>query len=76
MSLKTVLVTGSNRGVGLEMVRQLVAGHAALGSPKHVFACFRDSGKAGELKNIASGVKNGTKVHLVHMGKSWGIFGN
>jgi len=67
MSLKTVLVTGSNRGIGLEMIRQLVAGRSALGQPRHVFACCRNQAKATELKSIAAESKSGTTVHIVPM---------
>lgn len=34
-----ILVTGSNRGIGLELVKQLVA---ATGEHGHIFACCRE----------------------------------
>lgn len=40
MSLQTVLITGANRGLGLEMVRQLLA---SLSPPEHVIATTRQS---------------------------------
>ena len=38
MSLTSVLVTGANRGLGLEFVKQLVA---LASPPKHIFATCR-----------------------------------
>src|SRR5690349_15214208 len=44
--MKQVLVTGANRGIGLEFVRQL----AARGD--QVFAAVRTPGRAGELQDL------------------------
>ncbi|KQK74857.1 hypothetical protein AAES_152150 [Amazona aestiva] len=38
---RSVLVTGSNRGIGLELVRQLAASPRP---PQHIFATCRDPG--------------------------------
>jgi NAD(P)-dependent dehydrogenase (short-subunit alcohol dehydrogenase family) len=45
-----ILITGANRGIGLEFVRQ----YAAAGETVH--ACCRDPGKAAELKAVAGDV--------------------
>ncbi|XP_062997437.1 C-signal-like [Elgaria multicarinata webbii] len=47
----SVLVTGANRGIGLELVRQLL-GQAR--PPRWVFATCRDPAKAQELKKLGS----------------------
>ncbi|XP_032087206.1 uncharacterized oxidoreductase C663.06c-like [Thamnophis elegans] len=49
----SVLVTGSNRGLGLEMVRQLVRKN---NPPKWIFATCRDPAgpRAQDLKNLAA----------------------
>lgn len=48
----SVLVTGSNRGIGLELIRQLVESPS---SPDHIFAGCRDPGgpRAQELQALA-----------------------
>ncbi|XP_013407187.1 uncharacterized protein LOC106171396 [Lingula anatina] len=46
----TVLVTGANRGIGLELVRQIVARQ---NPPKHVFATCRDPDRAKDLQALA-----------------------
>ncbi|HSJ49074.1 MAG TPA: SDR family oxidoreductase [Gammaproteobacteria bacterium] len=52
---KTILVTGSNRGIGLEVVRQ----YAAAGWQVH--ACCRDPERATELHALAT---ENQKIHL------------
>ncbi|XP_044283989.1 uncharacterized oxidoreductase C663.09c-like [Varanus komodoensis] len=49
---RSVLVTGSNRGIGLELVKQLVA---ASNRPQWIFATCRDPDgpRAQDLKNLA-----------------------
>ncbi|XP_060110148.1 C-signal-like [Heteronotia binoei] len=53
LSARSVLVTGSNRGIGLELVRQLVGKSKG---PEWVFATCRDpeGPRAQELKNLAA----------------------
>ncbi|XP_060110145.1 C-signal-like [Heteronotia binoei] len=49
----SVLVTGANRGIGLELVRQLLSKPDA---PRWIFACSRepDGERGQELRNLAS----------------------
>ena len=54
-----VLITGANRGLGLEFVRQ----YAAAGD--RVFACARDPGSAAELREIAAASGGRVTVHLL-----------
>jgi len=67
MSLKNVLVTGSNRGIGLEMIRQLIKGQTAMGRPENIFACCRDPKQARDLEKIANETKDEVKLHLVEL---------
>jgi len=61
MSSKTVLITGANRGLGLEFVQQFLK----LSPPaKHIIAVCRAPDKAPELKKIAASNPN---VHLLGM---------
>lgn len=47
---KSVLITGCNRGIGLELVKQLVSFSK---TPEFIFACCRKPQEANELKAIA-----------------------
>ena len=47
MSIRSVLVTGANRGIGLEFVRQLLALQTP---PKHVLASCRNP-DAAQVRN-------------------------
>eukprot|EP00794_Sanderia_malayensis_P014983 gene14983-16529_t len=58
---RSVFVTGSNRGIGLEFVKQLIKPEKA---PEHVFAACRSPDKAEDLKKIAEEHKN---VHIVKL---------
>jgi NAD(P)-dependent dehydrogenase (short-subunit alcohol dehydrogenase family) len=49
--MTTIVVTGANRGIGLEFARQYSAEGAS------VIACCRDTSKAGKLKELGSGVR-------------------
>src|ERR1700742_3754477 len=49
--MTTVLITGANRGIGLEFVKQYAADGA------DVIACCREPGKAAELKAIKGKVR-------------------
>ncbi|XP_015266922.1 PREDICTED: C-factor-like [Gekko japonicus] len=53
LNVRSVLVTGSNRGIGLELVRQLVGKSKG---PEWVFATCRDpeGPRAQDLKNLAA----------------------
>ena len=45
MSLtKSVMITGSNRGIGLELVKQLLKMETP---PKHIFATYRNTANSG-----------------------------
>uniref|UniRef100_T1JY62 Ketoreductase (KR) domain-containing protein n=1 Tax=Tetranychus urticae TaxID=32264 RepID=T1JY62_TETUR len=61
LNVSSVLVTGANRGIGLELVRQL----ASL-KPKisHVIATCRNPDAAKELKSIAQANNN---VHILKL---------
>uniref|UniRef100_A0A8D0G300 C-factor-like n=1 Tax=Sphenodon punctatus TaxID=8508 RepID=A0A8D0G300_SPHPU len=63
LSARSVLVTGSNRGIGLELVRQLL-GHP--NPPQWIFATCRDpeGASAQELKNLASKHQSLVRVSL------------
>ncbi len=58
--METVLITGANRGIGLELSKR----YAAAGN--RVLACCRDPGTATELQNLAKSNKAVT-VHGVHV---------
>ncbi len=51
MSARNILITGCNRGIGLELVRQLLKKH----SPDNLFATCRNPEQASELAQIAKG---------------------
>lgn len=53
INARSVLVTGSNRGIGLEMIRQLLGNS---NRPEWIFATCRDpeGPRAQELKNVAA----------------------
>ena len=57
MSFLSVLVTGANRGIGLEFVRQFLS---LSPPPKHIIATCRAPDSADELKKLASG-----QVHVL-----------
>lgn len=50
MSYANILITGANRGIGLEFVKQ----YASLASTKLLFATCRNESKASDLKQIAA----------------------
>ncbi|XP_054165660.1 C-factor-like [Oppia nitens] len=69
MSLQTVLVTGANRGIGLELVRQLLAEQ---NPPKHLIATTRPTANSTELDTLAAKHQN---LHVIHMeGKAYDSF--
>jgi len=59
LSLKSVFITGASRGIGLELVRQLVT---MPHPPKHIFATCRKPDAAKELQELA-GKYPGVHVH-------------
>ncbi|XP_015787194.1 uncharacterized protein LOC107364376 [Tetranychus urticae] len=61
LDVSTVLVTGSNRGIGLEFVRQLASLEPKI---SHVIATCRDPDAAEELKSIA---KTNNNVHILKL---------
>ena len=60
MEVRRVLVTGANKGIGLELVR----GFAASG--RHVIACCRAPGDAKDLQALAADDEH-VEVHEVHV---------
>lgn len=58
MSYANILITGANRGIGLEMVRQYVA----KASTRLLFATCRDEAKATELRQVAANSDNKVKI--------------
>ncbi|XP_054166241.1 uncharacterized protein LOC128963752 [Oppia nitens] len=61
MSLQTVMVTGANRGIGLELVRQLLA---EPNPPQHLIATTRAKANRAELDALA--VKH-PNLHVIDM---------
>ncbi len=63
--METVLITGANRGIGLELASR----YAAAGN--RVLACCREPAKADKLQALAKSRK-GLTIHGVHVadGKS------
>jgi len=57
--MKTVMVTGANRGIGLELVRQFAAGGA------RVLACCREPRSADALQGLAAGSDGRFTIHKV-----------
>ena len=60
MSFLSVLVTGANRGIGLEFVRQFLS---LSPPPKHIIATCRTPESADELKKLAS--SSSGRVHVL-----------
>jgi NAD(P)-dependent dehydrogenase (short-subunit alcohol dehydrogenase family) len=56
-----ILITGANRGLGLEFTRQCAA------AGWRVVACCRRSAEADELKSIAADAKGRVKLHLLNV---------
>jgi len=61
MGLTSVLVTGANRGIGLEFVKQFLA---LANPPQHVFATCRQPDEAKELQSLASANNN---LHVLEL---------
>lgn len=60
MSYSNIFITGANRGIGLEFVRQ----YSRLESTKVIFATCRDPSKSTELKKLAA---SSPKVKLIEL---------
>lgn len=60
--MTSILITGANRGLGLEFVKQFLS---SVPTPKHIIATCRQPDKADQLKTVANG-SNGT-VHVVKL---------
>ncbi|KAJ7311937.1 hypothetical protein JRQ81_006258 [Phrynocephalus forsythii] len=63
LGARSVLVTGTNRGIGLELVRQLLS---SPDPPQHLFACSRqpDGENGQELRKLVSSHPNVTILKL------------
>ncbi|XP_045198422.2 C-factor-like [Mercenaria mercenaria] len=61
LSPKSVLITGSNRGIGLEFVRQFLK---FVDPPKYILACCRFPEKASKLTEIA---QTSPYVHVIKL---------
>ncbi|KAJ6644332.1 putative oxidoreductase [Pseudolycoriella hygida] len=59
MSFSSVLITGANRGIGLELVKQLAN---SADPPTHIFATSRQPDKAKVLNELASKSSN---IHVI-----------
>lgn len=55
--MRTVLITGANRGIGLEFVRQYAM------DGWRIFACCRTPAAAGALDRLAAQYPNGISIH-------------
>lgn len=61
MTSFSVLITGCNRGIGLELVKQFLKKNP---SPDHLFATARNTTAPGELSELAAANEN---LHLVEL---------
>jgi len=61
MSSFSVLITGCNRGIGLELVKQFLKKNPP---PNHLFATARNTTAAGELTELAASNEN---LHLIQL---------
>lgn len=57
--MKTVLITGANKGIGLELTKQY------LQDQWQVFACCRDPGKASELAKLKNDYPTQCEIHAL-----------
>jgi len=61
MSPRSVLITGCNRGIGLELVKQFLK---VDNPPQHIIATCRKPDEAKELTELASGNNSVTVIPL------------
>ena len=59
--MQTLLITGANRGIGLELSRQFA------GAGWRVFACCRDPAKAAELAKLQQGSDGAVSLHALEV---------
>ncbi|XP_073984446.1 SDR family oxidoreductase sniffer isoform X2 [Rhodnius prolixus] len=59
--MKSILITGSNRGIGLGLVKALIKNRTI---PKHIIATCRQPNQAKELQNLAESNKN---IHILQL---------
>lgn len=57
--MKTALITGANRGIGLELTKQY------LNDEWNVFACCRDPGKAKDLAKLKADFPRSCEIHAL-----------
>jgi len=60
--VRSVLITGCNRGIGLELVKQFLCQESA---PQHLFATCRDPSSAQSLKDLQE--KHKDKLHILKL---------
>ncbi len=65
--MRTVFITGANRGIGLELVRQYIA------AGEDVHACCRRPGGAAELKALEKANRDRLHVHALDVTKTEAI---
>lgn len=61
MSPRSIFITGCNRGIGLELVRQFLSSPSP---PDHLFATYRSEAKSGELLELA---QTSPTVHAIQL---------
>uniref|UniRef100_A0A023F2E8 Putative short-chain dehydrogenase n=1 Tax=Triatoma infestans TaxID=30076 RepID=A0A023F2E8_TRIIF len=72
--MKSILITGSNRGIGLGLIKALIKDKT---TPKHIIATCRNPEEATELQNLAESNKNINILQLdVQHFDSFGEFAN
>ncbi|CAL1296322.1 unnamed protein product [Larinioides sclopetarius] len=62
MEIQSALVTGGNRGIGFEIVKQLVGLEKP---PQIIFATYRDKAKIKELEKLKKEVEKKTEIVLI-----------
>ena len=66
MVASSILVTGANRGLGLELVRQLAA-LAGNAKPNHIIAACRNPAEANDLIDLAKQNADKPKISLIRL---------
>lgn len=64
MEVFSVLVTGANRGIGLQFVKQFANSSKP---PKHIFATYRNKDGLQKLEEIQASVSPKVQIHLVKL---------